>query len=315
MYTKKKRKNKIDSQDVISEMTDIGYDEALRLFIQKGRIKRLSDETISYYQLTIKKFIEIMKESNVPIQSLSVRNIENYFIAYYLNKGNKESSINSKLRGVRAFLNFLYNEGYIKNQINLELINEKKEVIKTFTLEQIKKLFKAPDLETFTGFRDFTIMLLMLETGVRVRELIDIRLNDVKLNDGYVVVNGKNGEQRQLPIQNKVNAQITKYLEVRGEVNTDYLFVNIYDQPLSKRQVQDRIKEYGKKAGIKDVRVSPHTFRHTFAKLAIKNGADVFTLQKILGHSTLDMVRKYVNYFSDEVADAHKKFSPIEKLF
>src|SRR5690625_6910135 len=84
---------------------------------------------------------------------------------------------------------------------------------------------------------------------------------------------------------------------------------------MSRKAVQDRIAKYGRMANITNVRCSPHTFRHTFAKMSIRNGADVFALQKILGHQTLDMVRTYVNLFSTEVAEAHRKFSPMENLY
>src|SRR5690606_24923411 len=109
--------------------------------------------------------------------------------------------------------------------------------------------------------------------------------------------------------------QLRKYLAVRGELDTPNLFVTIDNTPLTKRQLQERIAKYGRMAGIKNVRCSPHTFRHTFAKMAVQNGADVFALQAVLGHASLEMVRNYVNLFSSDVFESHKKFSPLEKLF
>lgn len=93
-----------------------------------------------------------------------------------------------------------------------------------------------------------------------------------------------------------------------------YLFITQDDMKMSRKNVQDRIRKYGRMAGITNVRNSPHTFRHTFAKMAVQNGANIFELQKILGHKTLDMVRVYVNLFSRDVARAHAKFSPVENL-
>lgn len=98
-------------------------------------------------------------------------------------------------------------------------------------------------------------------------------------------------------------------------MDTDYLFITRDNTPLSKKQVQDRIREYGKKAGIKNVRCSPHTFRHTFDKLCVLNGANAFQLQAILGHTSLEVTKVYVNLFSSEVQQGHAKFSPINNLF
>ena len=108
--------------------------------------------------------------------------------------------------------------------------------------------------------------------------------------------------------------ELRKYLQVRGKLEHDYLFVNIDNNPIATRAVQERIKKYGRMAGISNVRCSPHIFRHTFAKMSVQNGTDLFSLQSVLGHTTLDMVRHYVNLFSKDVYENHRKFSPLEKL-
>jgi len=160
-------------------------------------------------------------------------------------------------------------------------------------------------------------MLFLMETGVRVRELCDIRLNDIDWKDGLVKIRGKNGQERHVPIQETVKREMKKYVTIRGQErsNYDHLWLNQDNEPLSSRQVQQNLNYYGKKAGIKNVRVSPHTFRHTFAKMAVQNGANIFSLQKVLGHSTLEMVRRYVNMFDTDVAKDHQKFGPVQRLF
>jgi integrase/recombinase XerD len=118
-----------------------------------------------------------------------------------------------------------------------------------------------------------------------------------------------------VPFQGTVKRQLRKYLMVRGELETPYLFVTLDNTQVSIRAFQDRMAEYGKKAGITNVRCSPHTARHTFAKMYIQNGGDAFSLQRILGHTTIDMTRVYVDLFSSDIKNAHKKVSPIERLF
>src|SRR5699024_9723493 len=152
------------------------------------------------------------------------------------------------------------------------------------------------------------------ETGIRLRELADIRLKDVKIQDRYIVIHGKNQSIRHVPFQTKYAKRLRQYLKVRGICDSDALFITQDNEKMARRSIQQAISRLGKQAGILDKRVSPHTFRHTFAKWFIKNGGNIFALQKILGHSTLDMVRTYVNLFSSEVDDEHRKASPLNNI-
>lgn len=103
-------------------------------------------------------------------------------------------------------------------------------------------------------------------------------------------------------------------MEERGDADTNALFINVDNGALNKRTVQENIQNYGKMAQIIGVRVSPHTFRHTMAKFYIMNGGDIFTLQQILGHSTLDMVRYYVELFGTDIKEQHKKYSSVVNM-
>lgn len=108
--------------------------------------------------------------------------------------------------------------------------------------------------------------------------------------------------------------QLKKYISIRGVVESDTLFVTIDGTPLLRRSVQQRIDIYEVKAKIKDVRCSPHTFRHTFAKLSVQQGANIFELQTILGHTSMEIVKTYVNLFGNDVRERHKDFSPLKVL-
>lgn len=194
-------------------------------------------------------------------------------------------------------------------------MKDRRHIVETFSTKQLEKLLRKPDLRAFTGLRDYTLMLFLLETGVRVNELIGIDVQDVKFKDGVVRIrNTKNNFERVVPIQKKMKDTLEKYIAIRGIVECPALFVTIDGTPLSKKQLQHRITKYGKDTGLNGVRVSPHTFRHTFAKLSVQAGANIFELQQILGHSSMEMVRVYVNLFSDEVKNSHKNFSPLKEL-
>src|SRR5699024_6446452 len=126
---------------------------------------------------------------------------------------------------------------------------------------------------------------------------------------------GKDQNLRYDPFQAHFGRVLRPYLKIRRDSATDAIFITHDDAPMQGRSVQDMLRKYGKQASITDVRVSPHTFRHTFAKMYIQNEGDPFSLQKILGHSTMEIVRRYVNMFGKELDEAHRKFSPLSKLF
>ncbi|WP_331000826.1 tyrosine-type recombinase/integrase [Radiobacillus kanasensis] len=236
-------------------------------------------------------------------------------ITSFQNNGLKVSTINTRLRAYRAFFNFLYNNNHIeKNPIaRIKLLKERKEVIETFTKEQLQKLFSACDLKTFVGVRDITIMKLFFDTGIRLNELVGIELQDLK-KDKVVIKETKTYFQREVPITQKCKDQLEIYMKIRGTADTEKLFINQDGRELKRRSVQSRFEKYKELTGNTDVRVSPHTYRHTFAKYFVRGGGDAFHLQQILGHSSLEITKIYVNLFSEDVKESHRKYSPLNDL-
>jgi integrase/recombinase XerD len=296
-----------------------GFDECVELFMRDCMLRNLAPDTLKYYRDALRPVIRDIREeteTDDPAQ-ITMDDVENAVILRMIERGCKETTINAKLRALRAFYKFLARKGIVNSEIadNIKLMKERKNVIETFSAMQISQLFRAIDKERFTGQRDYTMLLVMLETGIRLRELVGIRLDHVDIRGGFIRISeAKGNKERYVPIQHAVRNQLKRYMKLRGSLDHDVLFVNIDNEPLTKRQVQNRIHELGDYAGIKNVRCSPHTFRHTFAKMAVQNGANVFELQAILGHTTLDMVRKYVNLFSSDIAKGHSKFSPVQNL-
>lgn len=318
-----RRTNKLSEKELLPQRPSIpgidDFDSALHMFIRDCKIRNLSEHTTKYYRSELVRFRKTLESQGITSNPREIKrqHIRENLIAYSIDKGLKETSINTRIRAVKAFFNFLERESYILENPteDVKLLKEKRTIIETFTREQILALLRQPDQKTFTGIRDYSILILLLETGVRARELCDIKVDDIKWQDNVIKIDGKGYKQRHVPIQTTVKRQLAKYVQIRGDIETEILFVNIDNKPLSKRRIQELCAEYGRKAGINNVRCSPHTFRHTFAKLSVKNGANVFDLQSVLGHTSLEMVRRYVNMFSDDIYESHKKFSPIEKLF
>jgi len=318
-----RRKNVLSAEDLAPSASPVyvidDFESAVDLFIRDGKIRNLSKHTLDFYRRELNVFRIILERQRVSTNPTDITEniLKNNVILYLMEEGQKETSINCVLRAVRTLLNFLVKEGYLVESPmkRVHLVKQKRTVINTFTSEQIRIILDQPEKGTFVGVRDFTIMALLLETGVRVRELCGIKLSDINWQDGTIRIDGKGYKERLVPFQAVMRKHLARYISIRGTLDTTTLFTTVDDNPIMVRTVQDQLAFYGRKAGIKDVRCSPHTFRHTFAKMSVKNNADVFALQAVLGHATLDMVRQYVNLFSNEVRDQHRKFSPLERLF
>ena len=299
----------------------LDYDEAVRLFLRDGEIRNLREHTLKYYRNelnTFRKMLEAQGVTTLPGE-ITAEIIREHVILYMRNvKEAKITSVNTRLRAIRAFFNYLFDNNYIVTNPmkNVSLVRDRKAIIETFTRKQLNDLLNAPDLKTFTGLRDYTLMLLLVETGIRANELVGLTLSDVRWDDSTLLIrNAKGYKQRLVPLSGLMKDHLRRYISIRGGIpDCDALFVTIDETPLTKRQVQNRISQYGKEARIDGVRCSPHTFRHTFSRMSVENGAGIFELQAILGHTTMEMVKTYVNLFSDNIKEKHRKFSPLNSL-
>lgn len=320
----RRRSNKLAPEQLATpavtdaEIVD-SFEMALDFFLRDCRVRNLSESTVRYYRnelFTFRKILEQQQLDTNPNKITSKVIKENVILAM-MDDDRKESAINARLRAVRSFFNFLERERLVvQNPMDsVKLVRQKQPVIETFSREQINALLRQPNQRTFTGLRDYTIILLLFETGLRIKELVNIRIDDVKFEENMIRIRSPKGsKERVVPFQATMKRQLRKYLAIRGDVGHDFLFVSIDDKPVAIRTFQERFSKYGKQAGIKNVRCSPHTCRHTFAKMFVENGGHAFTLQAILGHTSLEMTRRYVNLFSKEIGQAHKKYSPVERL-
>ena len=193
-----------------------------------------------------------------------------------------------------------------------------KKIIIPFSEDQIRVLLSVIDARSPIGFRDWTIILALLDTGIRVTELTELELEDVSLAQRCLKIHGKGNKERIVPIGISVQRALAKYINKHRPKPTyplsDKFFLNREGLPLTSNGIQSIIERHATKAGIHGVRASPHTFRHTFAISYLRNGGDVFTLQRILGHETLDMVRNYVNVAQYDLQEVHLRCSPVDNM-
>ncbi len=183
--------------------------------------------------------------------------------------------------------------------------------------KQVAAFLTTTDKTTHIGARNHLIIMLLYDGGFRVSELLNIRLEDLRVHEGCIRVLGKGQKQRLVPISGLTKKEIIHFLNrfrPPKRDDTDYLFSRANGDPLSVNAVQQLLKRLGKTAGIAGVRCSPHTFRHSFATQFLANGGNVFALKDIMGHSSLQTTLKYTHLQVEDLKNQHNKFSPVAAL-
>jgi len=289
-----------------------------------------SPRTVEWYTSFLDRFHSFLERNNYPTAVNDVnRSHIREFIRYLQVEAKvphtgtplSTATIQGYIRTLKAFFSWATREEYLRSNPMTVITMPKSpaKIINTFTDEQIAKLSDVCLQSSLNGHRDLTILLLFLDSGLRVSELISIDLDDVNLSEGYIVIrHGKGQKERIVPIGSIVQKSLWKYINMyRPNPLTDSiirLFLTSKGLPLARNTVQQMVRRLARRAGITGVRCSPHTFRHSFAKKYIVNGGDIFSLQRILGHSSLASVRLYLNLFACDIKKQHQRFSPVDRL-
>ncbi|MBN1887194.1 MAG: tyrosine-type recombinase/integrase [Thermoflexales bacterium] len=227
-------------------------------------------------------------------------------------------TVHGFVRSIRTFASWLQEEGYTEDNVLRRLKPPKlpQVLIEPLNEDEIRRVLVVIPQDTPEGVRNYAIVLLFLDTGIRLSELTGLKISDVDFAAGQLKVFGKGGKERIVPMGLTVRRAVIRYLEhFRPQpVNPqeDRLFLTVAGDPISRDSVAKVLERLGRRTGI--TRLHPHLLRHTFAVRYLLNGGDVFTLQKILGHTTLDMTRRYVTLANQDVKDKHRQYSPVDNL-
>lgn len=286
----------------------VSIDAAIARFIERAQTRGVRPDTVKYYQQHLRNFQTFTASVGLnDLQQIQAEHIDSY-IAWMAKKGNKPRTINAHLRAARALLNWLFDYGYLDRQIKIKLVKVEQEMIKTFGEEEIGKLIEPPRKDAnFVELRDWAMICTLLQTGMRRSTLRNLRVSDIDFDrDEIRLRHTKNRRQQVIPLQLTHRRVLRRYLQSRNDWHEDdFLFCTKTMEQLKPRSVEDRIKLYCKSRGIDPDGVGCHIFRHSFARLALVRGIDLLTLQKVLGHSSLDMTQKYANLL---VGDIKQKF-------
>jgi len=284
--------------------------EGFRLY---NSCKGLSPKTITWYDAFLRHFADFLHHHHHPteISQLGINHLRAW-LHHGQERGLSPFTVQGQARTLKVFFRFAQEESYLNVNIasRLKVPRAPRKIIPTFSEEQLRRL-----LATARSTRDKAILGLFIDTGIRVTELACLRIHDVNLDRGRIKVNGKGAKERYVFCGNKCRRLLWRYINTeRPDVASDRVFINSHGEPLKARGILEMMRRCGKRAGITGVRCSPHTLRHTFAKRFLLNGGDVFTLQQILGHSSLEMVRRYLALCSQEVGRLYRPHSPLDRL-
>lgn len=307
--------------------------KAVQGYIIDCRTRRRSERTIEWYEQKLNVFARWMKEEE-EIETLSgvttlhlrsfVLHIQSIQVGRTtVNKNGNVSQVSpltvkGYVQVIKGFFNWCYQEELIdKNPASrLQLPSIPKYIIPTFSAEHIKAMLDACDTSTTLGYRDYTVILVLLETGVRISELCNLHIQDV--HDKYMRVVGKGDKEREVGLSPMVGKclwkYINKYRSPRDE-EEQCVFINRYGVPLTPTGVDQLLDDIKKRTGIEGVRVSAHTFRHTFARMYLEQGGEIYKLSLLMGHSDMEVTQEYLKDFKKrEARQDHDKFSAVKAL-
>lgn len=225
-------------------------------------------------------------------------------------------SVAGYVRTLKGFGTWLFEEGYTEDNVLRRLAKPKVpvRVMEVLTDDEVRRLLGAVDGNSAQGARDLAILVLFLDTGLRLSELVGLRVAYVHLEDGWLKILGKGEKERVVPFGARATKVLNRYLcffrpaEADGEV----VFVNADGGPITHNTIKMLFVRLRQRSGLP--RLHPHLLRHTFATTYLMAGGDVFSLQTILGHTTLEMTRRYVTLASSHIAIQHRRFSPMDRI-
>ncbi|MDA1958178.1 MULTISPECIES: tyrosine-type recombinase/integrase [Bacillus cereus group] len=305
-----KRRGELTDEELKIIKKKISDEEAYEKFFKDCYLRNLRPATIGYYK---NEFHGAKKIVNKQLVEWEQKDVEDLILKS--KQLMKVTTINTRLRALRSFYNFLDKNKLIdKNPMkNIKLLRDRQKTIETLDNQEIEKLIKTiRKQKTFVGFRDEVILLVFLDTGVRLSELVGIKVEDVRHNK-LIIRRTKNLFERTVYLSDTTQERLESYIKVRGEVATNKLFISQDNKELNPHSIQTRLTKYGKEAKISK-RVSPHTFRHTMAKRMIVSGLDAFSLMHLLGHTDITVTKRYVNLWGQDLEQKHKEYGALKGL-
>lgn len=276
----------------------------------------LSENTINSYGIDLKLFLEYLRENEIP----SFKQVNKEVIVNYMqsekNNNKANSSILRSVSSLRKFFQYLAQEKIIEKDpmLLIDTPKKKQHLPQVLTKEEVEKLLRSPNTGQVLGLRDRAMLELMYATGLRISEIINLKLEDLHLTIGTLQTLGKGHKERIVPVGDEAIKWVNRYLEearpkLLKQKRSNYLFLNFHGNNLTRQGVWKNLKAEVKKAGIQK-NITPHTLRHSFATHILENGADLRIVQELLGHADISTTQIYTHLSNKQLADIYNRAHP-----
>jgi len=298
-------------------LTSTSLPKLLNFYLVSCKVEGKSPPTLDIYSLSISYFIRFAQANKLPLDVLevSVHDIR-LFLLSCQERNLRPASVHAYYRSLRTFFNWLVSEGVIEisPMSNIKPPKLPKQLIKPFSRQEIDDLLLLCSTGRFMDYRNRAMILLFLDTGLRLAELSNIQLAEVNFDQELIKVMGKGAKERVVRFGKAAQKAVLRYIMERDD-GYPCLWVTASRKPMAQRSISEVIVRLCRRAGITRAKRGPHTFRHTFAISYLRNGGDLFTLQCMLGHSTLEMTRRYTSSLgADDMIRVHKMASPVDRM-
>lgn len=299
---------------------------AVKDFLDDRAFRNVSAKTLENYKRTLDEFHSYCVANGiVNVGDVRPATVKGYLVECQRERGNSPSSLNHKLQNLRVFFNYMQQAELVDAKTNpTKTVKPVKAPtnVEVFTDQQIKQMLgyfqrmKGRD-KTLYAYRDYAMIVVLLGTGMRLGELVSLRWDGVDFVNQVVTVVGKKRQQSSIPMTAKLRKELSEYRVFVDETfkkRPEYVFTDRDGAKMTENGVKCIFKRLKEVMNFDGVRLSAHTFRHTFASRMVKAGADAFTVQKMLRHTALTMTMRYVNLFGTALKEQNDKFNPLNGM-
>ncbi|MBO7432033.1 MAG: site-specific tyrosine recombinase XerD [Elusimicrobia bacterium] len=276
------------------------------ILIEKG----LSKNTALAYRTDLNTYMKFLEEKKINYETITHLEITD-FLWHLKELGFKPRSTYRMIESIRQFYKFLIAENFIKTDPTINLTAPKLDLIlpEMLTEEEVTKLLNSVSESDNLSIRNRAMLELLYATGLRVSELINLKFSNIDIEECYVKIFGKGNKERLVPFGQKAQLYLKRYLRVRNNSKSEYLFLTRLNKPISRIEFWRQLKQIAIKAGITK-NITPHTLRHSFATHLLTGGADIRFVQEMLGHSSISTTQIYTHVSQERLKEQHKKFHP-----
>lgn len=293
-------------------------EEQIEQFITYLRqVRKLSDNTVLSYRRDLRQFRQYLENEQeiTDFQDVTTGHLENYFRVLEERKKAKPSTVSRHMSSVRALYRYLTKMYLVREDIARQLQPpiQRQKLPEVLTVEEVKALVEQPSGNGPMQARDRAILELMYATGIKVSELVELKVSDLNLRLGFLHC-GESGRERVVPFGNSARAALLQYLDkgrdaLLKDVRSQILFVNYNGGSMSRQGVWKLVRKYGEQAGLQK-EVNPHSLRHAFAAHLIENGADLQSVQEMMGHTDIAATQIYAAAYRNKVREEYNRIHP-----